>query len=76
MTTYDGPRPTKTTTPNYVSIQAAADLFEVSPRTIRRMIGRGELTGYRLGPRAIRIDLNELAGLLRPIPTSGGFDVR
>lgn len=54
------------------SIPHAADYVGVSSKTIRRMISRGELTGYRVGPRIIRVDLNQLDGLLRPIPTAGG----
>ncbi|WP_338538170.1 hypothetical protein N5P18_15635 [Janibacter terrae] len=36
------------------------------------MIAEGTLTGYRLGPRTIRVDLNEVDKLLRPIPSSKG----
>lgn len=68
---------TVTATPNKAvrrleSIQNAADYLGVSTKTIRRQIARGELTGYRAGPRLIRVDLNELDAMLRPIPTAGG----
>jgi excisionase family DNA binding protein len=53
------------------SIQHGAQLFSCSERTIRRKVAAGELTAYRLGARMIRIDLNELERLLRPIPTGG-----
>ena len=33
------------------------------------MIDRGELAGYRLGKRLIRIDLDELEVSMEPIPT-------
>ena len=46
----------------------AAAYAGVCTRTIRRMISRGELTGYRLGQRLILVDLNELDAALRPIP--------
>jgi excisionase family DNA binding protein len=51
------------------SIQEAARLYHVHPDTIRRRISSGQLTGYRLGTRIIRVDVAELETLLRPIPT-------
>jgi len=54
------------------SIADAAEFAGVHPRTIRRRIADGTLNGYRMGPRLIRIDLNELDAILRPIPTAGG----
>lgn len=54
------------------SIQDAADYAGVCQKTIRRRIADGSLTGYRMGPRLLRVDLNELDAMLRPIPTVGG----
>jgi excisionase family DNA binding protein len=54
-----------------VSIDQAARLVDVSPRTIRRRIADGSLTGYRFGPRVIRVDLDEVESLLTRIPTAG-----
>lgn len=51
------------------SIQQAAEYAAVSPKTLRRRIADGSLTGYRVGQRLIRVDLNELDDLLQPIPT-------
>ena len=69
-----------TATPNKAvrrleSISEAADYLGVSTKTIRRYIASGRLTGYRAGPRLIRVDLNELDAVLRPIPTVGGGQV-
>lgn len=50
------------------SIAGAAEYGACSEKTIRRRIADGSLTGYRMGPRLIRVDLNELDQLLRPIP--------
>lgn len=36
-----------------------------------RRISDGSLAGYRMGPRLIRVDLNEMDALLTPIPTVG-----
>ncbi len=55
-----------------VPIQAAAEYAAVGPRTIRRRIADGSLTGYRLGARILRVDLEELDALLRPIATTHG----
>lgn len=54
------------------SITSAAEYVGTSPRTIRRYVAAGRLTGYRLGPRLVRVDLNELDAMLRPIPAGGG----
>jgi hypothetical protein len=35
------------------------------------MIAVGELTGYRVGKRLIRVDANELDALARVVPTVG-----
>jgi excisionase family DNA binding protein len=53
------------------TIKVGAQRYGVHPKTIRRMIARGELKAYRLGSRSIRIDLDELDAMLRPIPTAG-----
>jgi len=53
------------------SLSQGAQYADCSKRTIRRRIADGSLTGYRMGPRLIRVDLNELDALLSPIPTMG-----
>ena len=55
-----------------VPLDSAADHLGVSPRTLRRRIADGSITGYRMGPRIIRVDLNEVEALLTPIPTAAG----
>lgn len=57
---------------HYITLAAAADYLSVTERTLRNYIARGELTGYRIGSRAIRIDQRELENLLTPIPTAAG----
>lgn len=58
-----------TPTTNLVSLREAAEYTSTCTRTIRRRIADGTLTGYRVGPRLVRVDLNELESLLlRPIP--------
>lgn len=53
-----------------VSLAAAAEYADVSTRTLRRYISAGRLTGYRVGPRLLKVDLNDLDRLAHPIPTA------
>ncbi|RZL77428.1 MAG: DNA-binding protein [Rhodococcus sp. (in: high G+C Gram-positive bacteria)] len=54
------------------SIPQAAEEYGVCSKTIRRYISAGRIVGYRMGPRLIRVDLDELdAILLRPMATAG-----
>lgn len=66
--------PTQPTQParHLASLAEAAEYAHCSTKTIRRRISEGALTGYRMGPRLLRVDLNELDAMLRPIPTAGG----
>lgn len=52
-----------------ITIAEAASRLQCNPRTIRRRIADGTLTGYRFGPTLIRLDPAEVDALLRPIPT-------
>lgn len=53
------------------SLPEAAEQFGVSSRTLRRYISAGRITGYRFGPRMLRVDLDELDALLRPLAAGG-----
>lgn len=56
----------------FADLAEAATYARCNPKTIRRRIADGTLTGYRLGPRLLRVDLNEVDDrLLRPVPTGG-----
>jgi excisionase family DNA binding protein len=65
--THRQPRPA----PRYVSITKAAAYADVGRRTISRWIETGDLSAYRAGPRLVRVDLNDLDALIRPIPAVG-----
>jgi excisionase family DNA binding protein len=54
--------PTTETTPRrrYAKITEAAEYLNCNERTIREMIADGRITGYRSGPRLIRVDLNDI----------------
>ena len=50
------------------SLQVGAEYAGVHVNTLRRRIAEGAVTGYRFGPRLIRVDLDELDAMLRAIP--------
>lgn len=52
------------------TLEQAARWLGVSVRTVRRYVAAGALTGYRLGPRLLRVDVAEVVGLPRAIPTA------
>lgn len=55
----------------YVTLEEAGDLLGCHPRTVRRLIAAGRLTGYRLGGRLLRVDLAEVDAVMRPLPAAG-----
>jgi excisionase family DNA binding protein len=62
-------------TKRFISIADAAQHLDVSLKTIRRRIAAGDLKAYRLGgSRVLRVNLNELDDLMRPIPTVRATD--
>lgn len=52
----------------YETLQSAADRLAVDTRTVRRWIAAGRLKAYRTGPRLLRVDIEEVDRLLRPVP--------
>lgn len=66
--------PSNPATRRLVTLTDAATYAAVSTKTIRRWIAAGNITGYRLGKRALRVDLHELEAFARPIPASSGGD--
>jgi excisionase family DNA binding protein len=48
-----------------VSIQEAAKELKVSDRHVRRMIAEGKYPFYRIGDRAVRLDLEEIKSASR-----------
>lgn len=53
--------------PAYVGIYDAATYLDVTPKTVRRLITRGELRAYRLGKRRIKLKTADLDALLVPM---------
>lgn len=56
----------------WASLSLGAEYIGVSEKTLRRLIAGGQITGYRIGKRLLRVDLNELDALASPIPTARG----
>ncbi|MEV0292592.1 helix-turn-helix domain-containing protein [Nocardia sp. NPDC050710] len=55
-----------------ISLREAAVLAEVSSKTVRRWISHGRLRAYRMGPRLLRVERNELLGVAKPVPAAFG----
>jgi excisionase family DNA binding protein len=55
----------------WVSLADAAERVGVTTRTLRRWIAAGTLPASRVGPRLVRVNLDDLEALLRPIPAAG-----
>lgn len=53
-----------------ITLAHAADILSLDEKTIRRYVAAGRLIGYRVGPRAIRVDAAEVEALARPIPAA------
>lgn len=64
--------PKATPTRRLTSVAHAATYADVSAKTIRRWISVGRLAAYRVGPRLVKVDLNDLDALATRIPTAGG----
>jgi excisionase family DNA binding protein len=54
----------------YETLAEAGARAGVSPRTLRRRIADGDLTGYRFGPRLLRVDAAEVDALLQAMPNA------
>jgi excisionase family DNA binding protein len=53
-----------------VSVAAAAEHYDVSRQTVRRWIASGRITAYRVEPRLIRVDLEEIEKkIIHTVPT-------
>ena len=57
------------------SLADAAVHTGTTEKTIRRWASQGRIRAWRLGPRLIRVDLEEIDAMLSPIPTVGVLPV-
>jgi excisionase family DNA binding protein len=61
------------TTRRYISVDDAAEILGVVPKTIRRYVARGKIRGYRVADeKLLRVASDDVYDLLTPIPTAGG----
>lgn len=59
---------TQTVSRRWLSQSEAAKYLDVTDRTVRNYIARGDLPGYRVkGSRLLRIDAADLDALLTPV---------
>jgi excisionase family DNA binding protein len=50
----------------WATVKETATYLRLNERTVRLMVEDGRLTQYYLGPRVVRIDLNEVDAAMRP----------
>lgn len=58
------------TKPEFVSLQDAAALYSVSVDLLRQRIADGQLPAVHAGRRLIRVRLEDLTQLFRPVPSA------
>jgi excisionase family DNA binding protein len=51
---------------NYETLAEAAERTHVSVRTLRRWIAQGRLNVYRVGPRLLRVDPDDVEAMMKP----------
>lgn len=70
MTVNDGAKP------EYISLQEAAVIYSVSVDLLRQRIAAGELPAVHAGPRLIRVRLEDLKRVFRPVPSAERLSYR
>ena len=53
--------------PELIGLQEAADYCDVSYRTCRRWIADGRLNAVRVGPRLLKVSVDDLDAIMRPV---------
>ncbi|KUI00954.1 hypothetical protein AU189_11490 [Mycolicibacterium acapulense] len=59
--------PQRNSTSRKVGVNEAARITGLHRCTIRRYIAEGRLTAYRVGPKLIKINVDDLEALARPV---------
>jgi excisionase family DNA binding protein len=62
--------PSQTSRRQYESVGDAAARVGVSTKTVRRWIASGQLNGYRIGSRLLRVHPDDVDAMLTLIPTA------
>jgi excisionase family DNA binding protein len=53
-----------------MSMAEAAEYANVHPSTLRRRIADGQLPAYRVGPKLLKVDIEDVEALIRPVPVT------
>jgi excisionase family DNA binding protein len=53
-----------------MGIAEAAEYANVHPSTLRRRIADGQLPAYRVGPKLLKVDIDDVEALIRPVPVT------
>ena len=53
-----------------MGIAEAAEYANVHPSTLRRRIADGQLPAYRVGPKLLKVDIEDVEALIRPVPVT------
>ena len=51
-----------------LTLSQASDLLSLDEKTLRRYVASGRIRGWRVGPRAIRLDAADVEAPARPHP--------
>jgi len=57
----------------YLTLSDAAGWLSLDEKTLRRWVSQGRLTAYRVGPKLIRLDADEIENMIRVVPTAGNL---
>ncbi|WP_350002558.1 helix-turn-helix domain-containing protein [Pseudarthrobacter sp. WHRI 8279] len=57
--------------PEFLTLAQAAEIVGTSERTVRRLIESGSLPAFRIGPRAVRVRIEDVRAQAKPIPAGG-----
>lgn len=57
----------------YFSKSEVAKAWHMSSDTVDRMVARGELRAYRIGPRSVRFKKCDVEGIIQPVPSAADF---
>ena len=53
-----------------MGIAEAAEYAKVHPSTLRRRIADGQLPAHWVGPKLLKVDLDDVEALIRPVPVT------
>jgi excisionase family DNA binding protein len=54
-----------------LTLDQVAEELAMSKRAVRRLVSQGELKAYRIGQNVIRVDVDDIPAVLKPVTPSG-----